>query len=145
MLTMLVLFQTAILYVCMSFLYLIASSLVVHMVHAEVFSWVPKWSKDQLLVTGVSKTIFISLQTDQGHGDIATLLIIIIMYLMKNIMCMVNYRLNTTNILYKVVPLSMLKGHIASGKLQREVSQTIHIFLSQNPRSRYSINSPLQG
>ncbi|XP_022203607.1 uncharacterized protein LOC111060253 [Nilaparvata lugens] len=42
-------------YVSMSVLYLISSSLMLHLLHAyaETYSWVPKWTRDQLLITGI--------------------------------------------------------------------------------------------
>lgn len=42
-------------YVSVSMLYLISSSLVIHLIHEyhESFSWVPKWTRDQLLVAAV--------------------------------------------------------------------------------------------
>jgi len=48
--------QNALFYVSVSVLYLIGSSLVIHLIHMyhESYSWVPKWTRDQLLVTGVS-------------------------------------------------------------------------------------------
>jgi hypothetical protein len=48
--------QNALFYVGVSVLYLIGSSLVIHLIHMyhESYSWVPKWTRDQLLVTGVS-------------------------------------------------------------------------------------------
>lgn len=47
--------QNAYLYVSLSVLFLIASSLLFHMVFlSEAFAWVPKWTQQQLLVTGVS-------------------------------------------------------------------------------------------
>ncbi|KAF2903014.1 hypothetical protein ILUMI_03183 [Ignelater luminosus] len=40
-------------YVSLSVLFLIASSLIFHMIFlSEAFSWVPKWTKHQLLITG---------------------------------------------------------------------------------------------
>lgn len=51
--------QNAYLYVSLSVLFLIASSLLFHMVFlSEAFAWVPKWTQQQLLVTGVSEWIF---------------------------------------------------------------------------------------
>ncbi|XP_021933257.1 uncharacterized protein LOC110836415 isoform X1 [Zootermopsis nevadensis] len=43
-------------YVSVSVLYVIGSSLVIHLIHMyhESYSWVPKWTRDQLLVTGVN-------------------------------------------------------------------------------------------
>ncbi|XP_046661905.1 uncharacterized protein LOC124355041 [Homalodisca vitripennis] len=40
-------------YVSMSILYLISSSLVLHLLHAysETYPWVPKWTRDQLFIT----------------------------------------------------------------------------------------------
>lgn len=50
--------QNAYLYVSLSVLFLIASSLLFHMVFlSEAFAWVPKWTQQQLLVTGVSEWI----------------------------------------------------------------------------------------
>jgi hypothetical protein len=48
--------QNALFYVGVSVLYVIGSSLVIHLIHMyhESYSWVPKWTRDQLLVTGVS-------------------------------------------------------------------------------------------
>ncbi|XP_063225937.1 uncharacterized protein LOC134532867 isoform X2 [Bacillus rossius redtenbacheri] len=45
----------ALFYVSVSFLYLVSSSLIVHLIHMyhESYSWVPKWTIQQLLVTGV--------------------------------------------------------------------------------------------
>ncbi|KAJ9577280.1 hypothetical protein L9F63_006119, partial [Diploptera punctata] len=45
----------ALFYVSVSVLYLIGSSLVIHLIHMyhESYSWVPKWTRDQLLVTGI--------------------------------------------------------------------------------------------
>ncbi|GLH02435.1 hypothetical protein R5R35_005502 [Gryllus longicercus] len=45
----------ALFYVSVSVLYLISSSLVIHLIHAyhESYSWVPKSTREQLLVTGV--------------------------------------------------------------------------------------------
>ncbi|PSN34187.1 hypothetical protein C0J52_23023 [Blattella germanica] len=45
----------ALFYVSVSVLYLIGSSLVIHLIHIyhESYSWVPKWTRDQLLVTGI--------------------------------------------------------------------------------------------
>ncbi|XP_021933260.1 uncharacterized protein LOC110836415 isoform X2 [Zootermopsis nevadensis] len=42
-------------YVSVSVLYVIGSSLVIHLIHMyhESYSWVPKWTRDQLLVTGI--------------------------------------------------------------------------------------------
>jgi hypothetical protein len=60
--------QNALFYVSVSVLYLIGSSLVVHLIHMyhESYSWVPKWTRDQLLVTGVSNFYFASkLGTDR--------------------------------------------------------------------------------
>jgi hypothetical protein len=50
------LLQNALFYVGVSVLYVIGSSLVIHLIHMyhESYSWVPKWTRDQLLVTGVS-------------------------------------------------------------------------------------------
>lgn len=49
------LFQNAYFYVSLSVLFLIASTLIFHSVFlSDAFSWVPKWTNHQLLVTGVS-------------------------------------------------------------------------------------------
>lgn len=49
------LIQNAYFYLSLSLLFLLASSLVFHMIFlSEAFSWVPKWTHHQLLVTGVS-------------------------------------------------------------------------------------------
>ncbi|XP_067003159.1 uncharacterized protein [Anabrus simplex] len=45
----------ALFYVSVSVLYVISSSLIIHLIHVyhEYYSWVPKWTREQLLVTGV--------------------------------------------------------------------------------------------
>lgn len=48
-------FQNAFFYVSMSVLYVISSSLVLHLLHtySESYTWVPKWTRDQLFITTV--------------------------------------------------------------------------------------------
>lgn len=52
--------QNAYFYISLSVLFLIASSLVFHMIFfSDAFDWVPRWTHHQLLVTGVRFCIFL--------------------------------------------------------------------------------------
>ncbi|KAK6617154.1 hypothetical protein RUM44_005485 [Polyplax serrata] len=42
-----------IIYLTISFMYILSASLIVQMIHAEAFFWVPKWSKHRLMAAGI--------------------------------------------------------------------------------------------
>jgi len=67
--------QNALFYVSVSVLYLIGSSLVIHLIHMyhESYSWVPKWTRDQLLVTGVSSDHLFYLLCSLTDGKVVIL------------------------------------------------------------------------
>nr|CAD7397527.1 unnamed protein product [Timema poppensis] len=49
----------ALFYVSVSLFYIISSSLLIHLIHVyhESYSWVPKWTREQLLVTGIPASV----------------------------------------------------------------------------------------